>query len=76
MKTLHTINTRNANNNHQRVRSAMILTGIVTVMLCFVALLQEPPSVKRMDARVPRLLETSRIVAADLFAEVKTWALD
>ena len=73
MKALHTTNSRNANHSHQRIRSVMTLTGIVTVMLCFVALLQEPRSVERIDARVPRLLESTQIVAAGLVAEVKTW---
>jgi hypothetical protein len=73
MKALHTTNRQNANHSHVRVRSVMTLAGIVTVMLCFVALLQEPRSMGRIGARVPRILETSKIVAADLLAEVKTW---
>jgi hypothetical protein len=73
MKALHTTNTRKANISPERVRSFMTLIGIVTVILCFVALLQEPRSMGRMDTRIPRLLETSKIVAADLLAEVKAW---
>ncbi len=73
MKALHTTNAQNAKHNHKRVRSVMRLTGIVTVVLCFVALLQEPPSMPRVDSRIPRLLEASKIVAGDLLAEVKTW---
>lgn len=73
MKTLHTTNTRNANHNHERIRSFMTLIGIVTVMLCFVALLQESRAAERIDTRVPRLLESTQIVAAGLVAEVKAW---
>lgn len=73
MKALHTTNTRNANHSLERVRSVMTLTGILTAMLCFVALLQEPRAMEGRDAGLPRLLETSKIVATDLLTEVKTW---
>ena len=70
MKSLHTTNARNANHKHERVRSLMTVIGIMTVILCAVVLLHEHPSM-RTSARVPRLLETSKIVVADLLVEVR-----
>lgn len=73
MKTLHTTTTRNTHLSHTRIRSIAILTGIVTAILCLVALRQEALSTERMNVDVPHLLETSKLVAADLLIEVKTW---
>lgn len=72
MKTLHTTTTRNANHSHQRVRSFLTLAGVVTAMLCLIALLHEARAAEHMETKVPRVLETSRMVAVDLLGQIKT----
>ena len=71
MKTLNTTTTRNTNLSHTRIRSVAILTGIVTAILCLVALRQEAHSTERMNVNAPQLVQTSKIVATDLLMEVK-----
>lgn len=73
MKTLHTTNTQNANHSHGHVRLMMTLAGIVIAILCSMDFLLEVHSTERLDASIPQLLETSRIVVADLLIEVKAW---
>jgi low affinity Fe/Cu permease len=72
MKTLHTTTTQNTNLSDARMRSLAIITGMVIAILCMVTLLQDVRSTEGMDAQVPRLLQSSKILAADLFIEVKT----
>ena len=72
MKTLHTNNV-NTNQSPRPVHLFTTLTGIVIAILCSVALLQDAGFAKYLDIKVPRVLESSRTVAADLLLEVKTW---
>lgn len=51
----------------------MTLAGIVIAILCSMDFLLEVHSTERLDASIPQLLETSRIVVADLLIEVKAW---
>jgi hypothetical protein len=71
MKMFHTTNTRNVPASHGRVRLVLAVVGIVTAVLCAMALLQDVRAAEPLDARAPRLLEISKIMASDLVGEVK-----
>ncbi len=73
MKTLHTTTIQNTSVSHARMRSLAIFTGMVIAILCLVTLLQEVRSTEGMDARIPQLLQSSKILAGNLLMDVKTW---
>jgi hypothetical protein len=70
MKTPDTTINHNATINQSRVRLLLTLAGIVTAVLCSIALRYDGPSALRMDVGLPHLFDTSKIVAAGLFGDV------
>jgi hypothetical protein len=73
MKAIPTMNAQNANLNHKRLRSLIIFAGIVIMILCFAAVLQEPHSLPNVWGRVFALVDKSQIIAADLFTNFRTF---
>lgn len=73
MKTLNTLTRPTVNQNSKRVRTILTLLGIVIAIFCVVALCQEGRSADIMNVGIPPLIQTSKIVGAELFMAVKTW---
>ena len=70
MKTLHiTAKNENLKTMRQSLRLGIILTGIVTAIICLLALLYETKSVEN-EAGTSRLIEISKIVKTDFSVEV------
>lgn len=75
MKTLHIPGkNKNLSSIPERVRLVLIPTGIVTAVICLLALLNETKSAENEVSR-NRLIETSRIVAADFSIGVASRAV-
>ncbi len=71
MKTLHTINTSNVTVSHASVRLILAIVGIVTAVLCAIALMNDVRAAELFQARIPRLLELPKIMVADFVSHVK-----
>jgi len=70
MNTLHTTTAQNINNN-EIARLILTIAGIVTALFCLVVLMKEP-HITGGDS-IPKLLETSKVVALDFVTDVKAW---
>lgn len=64
MKTPLNTSTQNLNHTRERVRLAMTVAGIVTAIICSVALLSETPFMQ-LEVSMPRM-GAPKIVTADL----------
>jgi hypothetical protein len=73
METIDTTTPLNRTASKNRVRLLLTLAGIVTAILCSMTLLQEVRSSKPMNAGVPLLMKSPKIVAVELIGEVKAW---
>ena len=71
MKTLHTTHPHHVTATHARIRLALAVVGIITAVLCAMALLQDVRATTTSETKPPRLLQISKIVASDLVGEVK-----
>lgn len=81
METRHNT-TGNTETIHTRVRSGLIVLGIITSIICSLILLKDIPSTEHTEASLPALLESSEVVPA-MNAEIKPvqilsaiWTLD
>jgi hypothetical protein len=69
MKTLDTSNTRNFKASH--IRMILAVVGILTAVLCAMALLQDVRAAELLNTRAPHGLEISKIMDSDLVDNVK-----
>ena len=76
METLHnTSTTGNTMNIRTRVRSGLILLGIVTSIICSLVLLKDIHLSDLTEVSTPTSMEASRIIPADLTGEVMNISL-
>ena len=70
MNTLHTTTAKNTSNNERLI---LTIAGIVTALFCLVVLMREPHIAGSIGISVPKLLETSKVVAVNFVMEVTAW---
>jgi hypothetical protein len=76
MKTLHiTGKNENQDNMRERLRLGIILTGIITAIICLLALLYETRSVENDEAGTSRLIQIPKIVKTDFSVVVASKAV-
>lgn len=73
MKTLHATINSQVTDSRARIRFVLTLAGILTAILCSMALRQEVRTSEGIDRTSPRVVEASRIIVAGLVGEVKAW---
>jgi hypothetical protein len=71
METPHTSNT-SRNKSISLLRSVLPLVGIVIAVICSLVSLKEIHSAERAEIRAPRLIETPKLIRADLLVNAAT----
>jgi hypothetical protein len=76
METPHT-NNASRNKSTLFLRSVLPLVGIVIAVICSLVSLKEIHSAERVEIRAPRLIETPKLIRADLLVNAATtiWSL-